>query len=712
MYRKPVKSWAFHVIHFIITANWPIKVGYLQYNRLGQPLSQTGSNGVSRRWHYDPRGNLLRLENGNGGEYRFTYDPTGRPLSEVRPDDTSRQMEWNERGLLTTLLETGRPDDDGGIPRRAQKFSYDSSGLLTSRTTRDARYHYQRDNSGQLTGLTRTPTAAGMALGIEADDVQFTFDAAGKLLSEQGVNGELHSAYDVLGNLTALTLPGGQQISWLHYGSGHVSAIRFNQQTVSEFTRDRLHREVSRTQGTREQTRQYDRLGRRTLQRSLSGTEPDLPEQMILERTFHYTGRGELSDVSDTLCGSVIYGYDEEGCLLRHYEARPDHSTRTFRYDAADNLLPDDGLPALPLTDNRLTLWQNLFMKYDWWGNLVSRRSGLYEQHYEYDAENRLIRAEGNGPEGRFTAHYHYDALGRRTRKTVTTQRGTTETHFLWQGFRLLQEQQQNGQYQTYIYDPKEAYNPLARVDHLCDDSRGEILWFSTDLNGAPLEITDESGELRWSGHYGSFGDVARQTEGFHKIAQQTALHHQPLRYAGQYADSETGLHYNLFRYYDPHVGRFTVLDPIGLAGGWNFYQYAPNPLGWIDPWGLSFGSGKGTHTANATLFDSDGNVKAQGIWQSGNMTPEEKALGFLQSSLATHIEARITRELDQIALPGDKLVIDGQYPPCTSCRGKMNTFKLNTGSDVVYTWPDENGERNVWSAAGKKSTRARSCSG
>ncbi|MDO5667742.1 MAG: type IV secretion protein Rhs, partial [Alcaligenaceae bacterium] len=26
--------------------------------------------------------------------------------------------------------------------------------------------------------------------------------------------------------------------------------------------------------------------------------------------------------------------------------------------------------------------------------------------------------------------------------------------------------------------------------------------------------------------------------------------------------------------------------DPIGLAGGWNLYQYAPNPLSWVDPWG------------------------------------------------------------------------------------------------------------------------------
>ena len=81
---------------------------------------------------------------------------------------------------------------------------------------------------------------------------------------------------------------------------------------------------------------------------------------------------------------------------------------------------------------------------------------------------------------------------------------------------------------------------------------------------------------------------MRRQTEGFTRLAKQSVLPHQPLRYAGQYADSETGLHYNLFRYYDPQVGRFTVQDPIGLEGGWNLYQYAPNPLSWVDPLGLS----------------------------------------------------------------------------------------------------------------------------
>ncbi|CAI2461638.1 Uncharacterized conserved protein [Serratia entomophila] len=102
----------------------------------------------------------------------------------------------------------------------------------------------------------------------------------------------------------------------------------------------------------------------------------------------------------------------------------------------ADNLLGEKGpnsdvethLPLAPIADNRLTHWQKLFYRYDAWGNLVSRRNGIYEQHYRYDADNRLIQARGRGPQGELAAQYHYDALGRRSRKAAQT------TRFLWQG--------------------------------------------------------------------------------------------------------------------------------------------------------------------------------------------------------------------------------------------------------------------------------------
>jgi RHS repeat-associated protein len=65
----------------------------------------------------------------------------------------------------------------------------------------------------------------------------------------------------------------------------------------------------------------------------------------------------------------------------------------------------------------------------------------------------------------------------------------------------------------------------------------------------------------------------------------------QNLRMQGQYHDRETGLYYNTFRYYDCDTGRFTTEDPIGLLGGLNLYQYASNPLMWIDSWGWRRGN-------------------------------------------------------------------------------------------------------------------------
>ncbi|TDB48840.1 hypothetical protein C5467_18645 [Photorhabdus khanii subsp. guanajuatensis] len=88
----------------------------------------------------------------------------------------------------------------------------------------------------------------------------------------------------------------------------------------------------------------------------------------------------------------------------------------------------------------------------------------------------------------------------------------------------------------------------------------------------------------------------------------------QNLRYAGQYFDNETGLHFNTYRYYAPEIGRFITPDPIGLAGGLNLYQYAPNPMTWIDPWGLS---GEPIGSEN-NPFNSSGAARREAMRQAG----------------------------------------------------------------------------------------------
>ena len=160
---------------------------------------------------------------------------------------------------------------------------------------------------------------------------------------------------------------------------------------------------------------------------------------------------------------------------------------------------------------------------------------------------------------------------GQPTGKPVTTR-------FVWEGFRLLQEVHGDVPL-TYVYSDQDSYDPLARIDGV---EAPEIFWFHCQPNGTPERMTDIEGQVRWEGVNSAWGKLLRESE------TQLSGYSQNLRMQGQYLDRETGLHYNLFRYYDPDCGRFTQQDPIGLAGGINLYQYAPNALGWVDPWGLS----------------------------------------------------------------------------------------------------------------------------
>ncbi|VWC74125.1 RHS protein [Burkholderia lata] len=102
--------------------------------------------------------------------------------------------------------------------------------------------------------------------------------------------------------------------------------------------------------------------------------------------------------------------------------------------------------------------------------------------------------------------------------------------------------------------------------------------------------MTDRNGKVVWRTRYRAWGNTVLQeyAQEFQPNPVGDVMQPLPqtLRFQGQYEDLETGFCYNTFRYYDPDVGRFITPDPIGLAGGLNQYQYAPNPVTWIDPWG------------------------------------------------------------------------------------------------------------------------------
>ncbi len=114
--------------------------------------------------------------------------------------------------------------------------------------------------------------------------------------------------------------------------------------------------------------------------------------------------------------------------------------------------------------------------------------------------------------------------------------------------------------------------------------TRHATLFYQNDHLGTPQELLDDAGKVVWLGRHRAWGGektVWRETPEPNEVGNA-------IRFQGQYHDEETGLHYNRYRYYDPGSGRFVSKDPIGLAGGLNVYQYAPNPIEWIDPLGLA----------------------------------------------------------------------------------------------------------------------------
>ena len=211
-------------------------------------------------------------------------------------------------------------------------------------------------------------------------------------------------------------------------------------------------------------------------------------------------------------------------------------------------------------------------------------------QNYFYDLHDQLVKAEIFKKDGtKETWSYTYDALGRRIGKgrLKTSQEVSddleNQTRFVWDGSHMLQEIHPDGRY-TYIYTDPDSYEPLAQVRDWTtedDENRQETNYFHCDQIGIPREMTDKDGNLLWFGNYTGWGRLKEET----KVTDSA---YQPFRLQNQYADRETGLHYNFFRYYEPDAGRFVNQDPIGLRGGNNLYTFAPNVQMSIDPLGLA----------------------------------------------------------------------------------------------------------------------------
>ena len=110
------------------------------------------------------------------------------------------------------------------------------------------------------------------------------------------------------------------------------------------------------------------------------------------------------------------------------------------------------------------------------------------------------------------------------------------------------------------------------------------VTYYHNDALGSPVAATNEQGNVIWREEYEPYGK---------RLNVESASQENEQFYTGKQEEAELGLQYFGARWYDPSIGRFISMDPVGFKEGnihsFNRYTYANNnPYRYVDPDGRS----------------------------------------------------------------------------------------------------------------------------
>jgi RHS repeat-associated protein len=546
------------------------------FDDLGHLTSVTDPDGLSSTFAYDRSGNLAVISDAMRHSTRFTYTRAPNRVATVTDALNNRtDYRYDSRGNLTVMGYA-----DGSL----EQWGYDGQGNSTVWTNRRGRaVSFGYDTAGRITRKTYA----------DASIVTYNYDGRGNLSKAVDSYGTNTFTYSTNDYLTRIDYPGGR---WLSFG--------------------------------------YDAVGRRT------STLDHLSYQMNCQ----YDAAGRLSRLSDGVGDIVQYAYDPLGRLERKTMGNGVYSIQTYdgagRLTSMTNCKPDH------------SVLSSFAYTYDRRGRRTAMQAHYGTWTYQYDDVGQLTRAELVSTAGDIQDQvlaYTYDALGNRVRTTVNgqgedydvnslnqyTQVGASTNTYDLDG-NLIRQEGPNGA-TVYTYDDSKRlvgvtrggtnwtyrYDPLG--NRVAEDENGAVTHYVFDpvglgnvvgeynANGTQrARYTHGAGLVRRSAaadgiHYYTFdpmGNVSEMTGAagapqnayayrpFGETLRQDQLAPNPFKFMGQLgvmADN-TGLYSMRARQYDPRLGRFTAMDPIGLGGGdANLYRYALNsPTHLVDPSGLA----------------------------------------------------------------------------------------------------------------------------
>ncbi|MCT6721673.1 RHS repeat-associated core domain-containing protein [Acidovorax sp. K2F] len=586
----------------------------------GNATQETSSDSGTQKATYDTLGLPKQVTDALGRATTITRDALGRPTLLQYADNTSTTLRYDLPGV--TYNAPGAPQASVGYLSEVQ-----DSGVTTT---------YQRDILGRITRKTQT------LAGGNTRSISYSYHPAGSagagLLDTitYGSGKSLAHVYNSTGQLTALHWNGqplvtgitwnplGQPTGW--QWSGFTAPPPANAQPLTE---QRTYTAAGQLASSKLLQLIWDGAGRIsqiTQQHMLPTASSTVAQQVGLSSAYTYNSAGRLTasahsappgqvlpsgwSLSDVIGpNSMGYAYDANGNRTQaFYSTTTPAGTATLQRNvqitSGTNRMSGYTQAFKPADS---TTSQNSTVSYqlDASGALTKKGDNYLHQTAQGRIAKVSLNADANSQQA---INYVYNALAQRLSKSdarLSTTTPLTE-HAVYAddgiGSTVL------GQYGNrrsatsaapagemdsteVIYLPT-AGGPMPVAAQI----NGRLYAIESDHLNTPRRLTNTQGQVAWQWLITGFGEVPPTlgAKGYAingidngKVYSEAVSFN--LRYPGQQWDEETGLNYNLNRYYDPASGRYIQSDPIGLDGGWNRFGYVDaDPLNFADDEGLT----------------------------------------------------------------------------------------------------------------------------
>ncbi|GAB41754.1 hypothetical protein GOTRE_001_00010, partial [Gordonia terrae NBRC 100016] len=632
------------------------------YDTARRLVAVTNPDGLGWSYSYNPDGSLQSEIDFNNATTTYTCDAGGRLATRTNAAGQTVEFEYDAAGRVVAERSSDplNPDFDGEVT----EYSYDLAGRPESVVGAFGRWH-------------STYTAAGMPLLTGVND------GTGDWVIESGWTGAGRSA--------SVTTPTAVHTRYGYDPRGVLDFISTAGRTC-DITTDASGREQRRRFDGTAIDSSWDPVGRlvgrsvakvsanpATLNLGSGGRGGGGPERTVARAEYAYRADGILTASTTTLAdrGRTDYQVDVLGRITA---AVSPAGTEQLTYDATGNVT-DYGVsetyqPSEPRSSKGRWRYSGTLLvddgrtsyRYDPAGRLISmsrrrlsRKPDVWR--YVWDAHDRLRGV--TTPDGT-TWTYTYDHLGRRLSKTNTATGAITRFH--WHGEQLVEQTEAISDAPddrsiaslaatTWTFAPN-AFTPLAQTrstesitpsDRTEDEGSapdGEVSlnlgppsfapskpveWTQTEVDREFFAIVTDQIATPTALIDPLTGDVAGQAARTLYGESTWVGSSTPWAFPGQYVDSESGLHYNRHRYYQPGTGRYLSPDPLGLRPAPNPHTYPTNPTLAADPRGLAptKGCGDSRSRNGDSLEQNDKTSPERRLWEiTKDGTSETKSWG------------------------------------------------------------------------------------